>query len=425
MLKHAVLIMADFIVPSSSRSRPEQKWTVSPEFGDALLAAMRERSDTRGPLPCLPSMIQLPSPEVLTTHALSSPTKLDNAERLKMKTRVAIRDRNPHRFQVVPLHDAAKYSTDQKLPRRERQSMESAYSRGQGPVRGSLHSWKKGYVNENDPAPPILLQDYRVKTITLDQPPILSERNRNIPARGSHFQKMPVSSSTHVTSGLRLHSQPLVERSIQSTSEQCLPAKTKPEHNKLHHKSTSLGNLRTKLNLDIDLKANPLPRVNGYHKRTNTLSADYDYELERAISTEPVHRPDRHNPVKKDSIRRHAIYTQSLYVPALERPNETSAQLSDEFFSMPVLPLGSTIPVNPNKLKTFPTLSAGNALRLTGVKSRENEDCLISQSSISSIYSQDEHIRALNLQTTSNFHHPIIIELLAEVEKAILDWSTS
>ncbi|KAG6885484.1 hypothetical protein C0993_001091 [Termitomyces sp. T159_Od127] len=421
--------MDDFTTTSSSRStQPKQKWTVSPEFGDALLAAMRERSNTGGPVPRLPSILQLPSPGVLTTHALSSPTRLDTAERLKMKTRVAIREHDPHRFQVVPIRDAAKYSTNQKLPSRERQSVESVSIRGQVPVRESLHSWKKGRVNENDLAPQSLLQDHRrIKTITPDQPAILSERNRNIPDRKHDSLKMPVSSSTHLASRLRLDSQPLTEQSQQSNSEQCSSEKTMSRRNKLHNKSTSLGNLRTKPNLDIDLKANPLPRVTSCRKRTNTLSADFNHEPECAISSEPVQRPDRLNPVKKDSIRRHAIYTQSLYVPALERPNETSAQLSAESSSIRVLTSRSSTPANPNKFNAFSTSRAGNALGFIDVKSlavREHGSSLISQPSISSIYSQDEPICTLNLGPTSNFHHPIVVELLAEVEKAMREWST-
>lgn len=421
--------MAAFTTPLPSRStQPGQKWTVSPEFGDALLAAMRERSNTGGPLPRLPSMLQLPSPEVLTTPTLSSPIKLDTAERLKMKTRIAIRDRDPHRFQVVPLRDAAKYSsTNQKLCRRERQSMESASTRGQGSTQGSLYPWKKVPVNENDPVPPSLLQDHRIKTITPNRPAILSERNRNIPVQETSSSEMPISSGGHVASSARLDSQPLMEQRKRPINEQCLhiSAKTTPNNNKLHHKSISLGNLRTKPNLDIDLKANPLPRVTSCRKRTNTLSAGYNHDSERTMSNEPVQRPDRHNPVKKDSIRRHAIYTQSLYVPTLERPNETSVQLSDEFHSKRVLPLRSSIPINSNKLNTLPMLRAGNSLGFIEVKSppaRNHGGSLISQSSISSIYSQDE-LHSLNPGATSNFHHPIIVELLAEVEKAMQEWS--
>ncbi|KAK0191537.1 hypothetical protein F5146DRAFT_1138373 [Armillaria mellea] len=84
---------ANYVFPRSTNAKG--KWTVSPEFGDALLHAMRERPSAR-----IPSIVQLPQPKrpQLVVPSLE-------ARRLTMKTRIAVRDKTPHRFEVVPLRD--------------------------------------------------------------------------------------------------------------------------------------------------------------------------------------------------------------------------------------------------------------------------------------------------------------------------------
>lgn len=84
---------ANYVFPRSTNAK--DKWTVSPEFGDALLHAMRERPSAR-----IPSIVQLPQPKrpQLVVPSLE-------ARRLTMKTRIAVRDKTPHRFEVVPLRD--------------------------------------------------------------------------------------------------------------------------------------------------------------------------------------------------------------------------------------------------------------------------------------------------------------------------------
>ncbi|KAK0451972.1 uncharacterized protein EV420DRAFT_1559490, partial [Desarmillaria tabescens] len=93
---------ANFVFPRSTRSvlpirttNANGKWTVSPEFGDALLHAMRERPSAR-----IPSIVELPPPK-RPQLVVPSP----DARRLTMKTRIAVRDKTPHRFEVVPLRD--------------------------------------------------------------------------------------------------------------------------------------------------------------------------------------------------------------------------------------------------------------------------------------------------------------------------------
>lgn len=103
--------MPNFAYPSSPspsrspRMPQEQKWTVSPEFGDALMTAMRERTKSGGPIPRLPSLLQLSAPDnIHLKPGPSSEISPDNTK-LTMKTRVAVRDKTPHRFQVVPLRE--------------------------------------------------------------------------------------------------------------------------------------------------------------------------------------------------------------------------------------------------------------------------------------------------------------------------------
>ncbi|KAK0205980.1 hypothetical protein DFS33DRAFT_547361 [Desarmillaria ectypa] len=96
---------ANFVFPHSAESQRlvlpvrttnnNGKWTVSPEFGDALLHAMRERPSAR-----IPSIVELPQPKRPQLVVPSPDTR-----RLTMKTRIAVRDKTPHRFEVVPLRD--------------------------------------------------------------------------------------------------------------------------------------------------------------------------------------------------------------------------------------------------------------------------------------------------------------------------------
>ncbi|KAG6853710.1 hypothetical protein C0991_002126 [Blastosporella zonata] len=424
--------MADFTPPPSSRGN---KWTVSPEFGDALLAAMGEKSNAGGPLPRLPSMLQLPLPQTPETPTLPSPIK-DSAERLKMKTRVAIRD-HPHRFQIVPLREAF----EQKRSR-ERQPLELASLRKSGISRTSIQSFKKPRVNENDPVPPSNDQNCPVKIDTPGRPSILSERNKNVHAIGFSSFESPASLS-HVTSRSEVHHGDLLVNTKQPKER----SNTELNRNTLHFKSPSLGNLRTKPNLDIDLDIAPLPRIVSCRKRTNTLSADHTRRDERATSVEPEQRSDRRNLKKKDSLKRHAIYTQSLYVPVHERPSllldETCSELFTESCPLQAFPFRSSIPTSRNKPDISLRVSTiGNALGFINVQvgAPESLENNLRSHSLSSIYSQDELTRPLtycappsncNLNKAAEIvadieplkHQPIILELLVEVEKMIKEWS--
>ncbi|KAG6827427.1 hypothetical protein H0H93_015635 [Arthromyces matolae] len=213
---------------------------------------------------------------------------------------------------------------------------------------------------------------------------------------------------------------------------------------KRYFKSPSLGNLRTKPKLDIDLKANPLPRVTTCRKRTNTLSADprRSHDSDRSITKDYAQRDDPRLG-KKDSVRRHAIYTQSLYVPFHERPNIPSlpdetprttqnAQLSEELPTLQDYPFRSSIQTRLNKYATLPAAPSKDSLTLldSGIPTLRSRH-FNTQTSMSSIYSQDTyHSRHSSrtgslAKTTHNIsHHPIILQLLIDVEQVRQEWSS-
>ncbi|KAG5641899.1 hypothetical protein DXG03_003986 [Asterophora parasitica] len=324
--------------PSPQVPELRKKWTVSPEFSDALLAAMRERTRTAGlgPLPRLPSMLQLSpvSPESPTLESSSEmPSNPDSTERLKMKTRVAIRDRNPHRFQVVPLGEVKRFTGKEEASPRVRRTPAGSHPRSRSPlVNGKAHA------DENTaPTSTLSKPNNYLKTDTPDRTRTLSERNRNLPApestslatldpqqTTSGYQGASESPTLDVLLDLETQAQPILENTKPVRRPSSLRASTTVRRSR-HFKSPSLGNIRPKPNLEVDMETPPLPRV-GCRKRTNTLSADHHFRQSELVvppkasntELEPadiVVLGDRRNLAKKDSVRRHAIYTQSLYVP--------------------------------------------------------------------------------------------------------------
>ncbi|KAJ6513404.1 hypothetical protein C8R45DRAFT_963569 [Mycena sanguinolenta] len=81
-------------------------WPVSPEFEDALARATQRHLTQPSTAPSTPQ--QRPSFEhnLLNIPVQQSPESIPRSSSLMMKTRVAVRDKTPHRFQVVPLRDA-------------------------------------------------------------------------------------------------------------------------------------------------------------------------------------------------------------------------------------------------------------------------------------------------------------------------------
>ncbi|KAJ7274531.1 hypothetical protein B0H12DRAFT_1089134 [Mycena haematopus] len=87
-------------------------WPVSPEFKDALALATQRHLAQASTTPSTPQ--QRPSLEhhhslnevqPACTSGFQSSESIPRSSSLMMKTRVAVRDKTPHRFQVVPLRD--------------------------------------------------------------------------------------------------------------------------------------------------------------------------------------------------------------------------------------------------------------------------------------------------------------------------------
>ncbi|KAJ7625486.1 hypothetical protein FB45DRAFT_1029853 [Roridomyces roridus] len=85
---------------------PTLPWPVSPEFEDALALATERHMARTSPETLHPTSLEISSP-----YTPASPI-VPRSGSLMMKTRVAVRDKNPHRFQVVPLRDAAQQNRD-------------------------------------------------------------------------------------------------------------------------------------------------------------------------------------------------------------------------------------------------------------------------------------------------------------------------
>ncbi|KAJ7097279.1 hypothetical protein B0H15DRAFT_945933 [Mycena belliarum] len=86
-------------------------WTISPEFEDALALATQRHLAQPATAPSTPRpaacFLDLAIPATDCETRPLSPSPVPRSASLRMKTRVAVRNKNPHRFQVVPLRDAA------------------------------------------------------------------------------------------------------------------------------------------------------------------------------------------------------------------------------------------------------------------------------------------------------------------------------
>ncbi|KAK0231401.1 hypothetical protein IW262DRAFT_480955 [Armillaria fumosa] len=285
---------ANFVFPRNANG----KWTVSSEFGDALLHAMRERPSAR-----IPSIVELPQPK---RPQLVAPSL--EARRLTMKTRIAIREKTPHRFEVVPLRDVHRRApspmfkqvtplANARVKLRsvnvEATARNTKAARGASVVAGPMMP-TRGRENSKLPSPPV-------------------NRQARIP-RGKNIQPQPTA---------------------------------------LHTKSASLSSLHP---------ANS-PTRHSFGR------------------SEDIHRRSQ----IPYSLKRRAIYTQTLFIPKL-------AATAEE--------------ISPS---TSSSLSAMDDKTLV-------EDARSLEFSMLSDYSQD------SFQVVPKHHHPIVVELIAAIDLAISEW---
>ncbi|KAF9463190.1 hypothetical protein BDZ94DRAFT_1297972 [Collybia nuda] len=319
----------------SPRIPQEQKWTVSPEFSDALLAAMRERTESGGPIPRLPSLLQLPGSDTITSPVTVSEVSLDNTK-LTMKTRVAVRDKTPHRFQVVPLREIRSFAFPSQdsiqLSKATRGAPCTAKLNTQGtnkthtpnvndnsvPTANQIQEQKHAFASEQHERGQTLgdvnkiLPDLKNPCIAI-QPtspimPSLPEEQR-IPARRTPLPPVLEKVQPQL---ITTHRSTMPTRSI-------LRSRNVKDHDYSHVKSPSLGNLHEKPPLSREHNFATLPRV-GCRKRTNTLSVDGSTLLRGdLVIYEETKILERRCPLEHNALKRHAIYTQSLFVPHDER----------------------------------------------------------------------------------------------------------
>lgn len=335
----------------------------------------------------------------------------------------------------------------------------------------------------------------------------LSERNSNIPTPENPSFEIQISRSTislnlsgeqptqltptHQTLFPSNHEgSEMVQHHSIATHRSSMPARSilrtrnANEHDYSHFKSPSLGNLHEKPPLSQQHDYSTLPRVRC-RKRTNTLSVDNSTRLKHDLTVcEETKILERRRPMEHNALKRHAIYTQSLYVPHDERDSSGRVRLASESkrpsfldakkdtsyldscqhrTSKSSLQSNSSATCSSRHVRS---LSGNyNALGLVDVplvsrsifpsSSLTQGFSSDSQSSISSIYSQDGlSLNSQNSQATltqtrplaqslfsSDYqlvvrrqtrelgkgmiaHHPIIVGLLAEVDEALKEWQS-
>ncbi|GLB33330.1 hypothetical protein LshimejAT787_0102140 [Lyophyllum shimeji] len=409
-----------------------------------------------------PPWLRSSSAELRETPSPTSSIKLDSVERLTMKTRVAIREKN-HRFQVVPLRDAGHYPSGHHTPSKSLKTTVVTATRSSGLARLNLHSRKKLCADEN--TVPTFAESYTKIISTPERLRRLQERNEDLrAAEYSSFKSRAktTTNSRHVNSESSAQNTLISQALTETSKHNAPPRRPSLENNNysgrhsLHFKSPSLGSLRTKPDSDLDLEATPVPRVTC-RKRTNTLSAAHDICHGDMLPANVEN--DRRNLMRKvDSVKRHAIYTQSLCIPMHERPKTPSEDVPklalEESSLLRAFPFRSSIPVSRNKDDSTTRRSeyTTSALAVTNMPAGPEESSHStagSQSSVSSVYSQDESSpsqaplvqtrplmrlaspsgvgqtgRDSKVDEISIQHHPIISMLLLEVEKAREVWCT-
>jgi hypothetical protein len=359
-----------------------------------------------------------------------------------------------------------------------------------------------------------IIQSHELKPATPERPErvrTLSERNQNVPEpEYPSFDTQvpsptisanlpPGEQSTQLTPIRRTLFPPTYEDSEKSQPQPILPHRSsmparsilrtrntnEHDYSHSHFKSPSLGNLCEKPSLSPQYDHATLPRV-GCRKRTNTLSVDNSARLKQDLAVcEEMKVPERRRPLEHNALKRHAIYTQSLYVPHDERNSFSGRMFSaseckrppflaakeDTGYSISSRPQTLKLSLQPDTPVSRPwyghdkSLSGNNHQNVLGLtafplatrsmvpsSSFARDLSSDSQSSISSIYSQDGpsfNSQAMFIQTrpltqtrlfsdyelivrrrTEEFgkgvivHHPMIVALLAEVDDVMNLWQS-
>ena len=437
---------------------------------------MRERGHPGGS-PRLPPLLQLNSPESIA-HPMSAATSSYSPDRMKMRTRVAVRDKTPHRFQVVPLRDArfnanplpAKdhspgvktykmplAATDTEIPLPARLRLRAA----QSPYQPSTKRPPLGHQrNKTQERKPLVELDKNILGMvcptlnlspslpTMEQPNIETsaiESPSPLPldyrSSASEYSQYSQSFDDSCSDLCRLRS------SLQSNGAQ----ESYCHGSTSHFKSPSLGNILP--NISSAPESEAAFRINT---RISTISIGSLSDRRGR----PYSNSDRQKTIGRDVSKRHAIYSRPP-VPAESGHSVPATNIQSGQWDKPLVdvpPPGPQAAVHLDHSggqgdREFDSQKADYMKDLLrsrlGLRSRISpSESFESQSSISSVYSQDALSlcsQAALIQTRpltcygrrspgnkANIfkgsddtiaHHPIITMLLQDVENLILEWS--
>ncbi|KAJ7052575.1 hypothetical protein C8F01DRAFT_1375958 [Mycena amicta] len=362
-------------------------WPVSPEFQDALLLATQRHLAT--------------SPEQPSTP---SPTCVPRSASLMMKTRVAVRDKTPHRFQVVPLREAPKNHDKASLP-----------------TWGSTVSVVRGVglgLNVIPPPPPPTVERGRertpretdvAKTDTPKRKGILRSLQGLSPSRARSSPDRKENRQPGTPTTTRAHR--LREYTVPETTSTPIPSHNMPEDHTIGPDTVVIQPTSfepTSLPENQTITASSKPTKNGKralprHGKSPSLGAIHHLLSESTASQSLDEKPrvrcrKRTNTlsVAHASTKRYGVYT----------PGKLD-------FS-PVVP---QLPI----MRPMSTYSLGALLSA------------YSCDSLSSVYSQESfvefgtrplrvQVRSLQGHASCGQTHPIVLQLLHDVDTAIGDW---
>ncbi|KDR83525.1 hypothetical protein GALMADRAFT_235727 [Galerina marginata CBS 339.88] len=265
-----------------------------------------------------------------------------------MKTRVAVRDKNPHRFQVVPLRDAGKlHVTTEQASRltmptpptnyslRSPSGMLSPYAQSRllhsslsaqsllaNPLKENRHS-EDMELNVNktlaaSDSKALIASASSLASFNLHNQgdrmiSVLSERDMNR-ERPRAIVRKPENSrrSSHKATAVR--NWPSI--GILSESFCPDPAQTHTTSRSLHLKSPQARNYPKFTSL-TDIQALRIARADVILESTNTRKDNKETQEVELFSSSP----DTHVLLNPRSKKRHAIYTASLFLPDFEQPD--------------------------------------------------------------------------------------------------------
>ncbi|KAF8914115.1 hypothetical protein CPB84DRAFT_1840858 [Gymnopilus junonius] len=297
---------------------------------------------------------------VTTEESGRSTSASDEPIKITMRTRVAVRDKNPHRFQVIPLRDASMLQASRSQSNTTRplrvpttpvnyllkspSGTLSPYSSAK-PLQSALsaQSLSEYSQKENCPLPEVIELNVN-KTLAVPEVKALIAPSSLLSSLSLHGQnndsalwefdvnqKTPRSNDRN-SGFLRFRSKGTHRRALEirkldprdqskvsgdtvthgRTTTQSLHIRS--HHDETHARSTSLSNLRTVHTIQDSISCIPSNLHQSGDNAGEGKSCSGDLENSQLLS------PETHRLVKKSSSKkRHAIYTASLVLPDFDK----------------------------------------------------------------------------------------------------------